>query len=128
MSNLYAVADEQGRILRMVTCPESQVGLQAGEREKVFPVDALGMTDETHYVAGGQFVKKASFNTEHAVDGLHIVFGSLPIGLTVSAGDDAIEVDNQPTEIRFELPGTYTIRLSGLVEYQDEELEVTING
>lgn len=99
--------------------------------------DYLDVTEEVdgpgHYVDSGKIVAKKALPYTQAISGLVVTLTGLPVGTRVVVVVDDEEqtpllVDDQPTEIDFELPGTYTLMLSGSAPHLDEELEVIVNG
>lgn len=100
----------------------------------------LPATDQRlHYVdvtATPKVVKERQV-VEYGVEqvGLGVVITGLPPGLTVMAYERGsvneepppqTTTDGEPLEIEFELPGTYSVVLTGLVPYLDKTLEVTV--
>jgi hypothetical protein len=87
-----------------------------------------GVLDTTHYVelsGDPTIMKKRPLDTARKEVGLEVTFTALPPGLTLRVGELQVITDGDDV-VEFDVPGTYTIELSGLVEYLDEALEVTV--
>lgn len=87
-----------------------------------------GVLDTTHYVdvSGAPVIReKRPLDTAMEQAGLEVTFTALPPGLTLKVGELQVITDGDDV-VEFDVPGTYTIELSGLVEYLDETLEVTV--
>lgn len=59
-------------------------------------------------------------------EGLTLNVSDLPEGLKVETNGMETITDNEPLVIEYDVPGTYTISFSGLVNYLDCEMEVTV--
>lgn len=59
-------------------------------------------------------------------EGLTLNISNLPEGLKVETNGMGTITDNEPLVIEYDVPGTYTISFSGLVNYLDHEMEVTV--
>ena len=118
----FALYDDDGRIESIFTGDTSSASLQG----RHFIPCSEDISDVTHYVSDGEISTKHKINTNHAKDGLCVTFTDLPPGLTLRVEGGELITDGSSTEIEFDLPGAYTIELSGLVEYLDETLEVTV--
>ncbi len=116
-----------GQIESVLTAPDEHL---AKIQERAYVPCSADVVDTTHYVdltgAEPVTVEKAPLDATHTVAGLVVSFPSLPEGTHVEVSGQEVIADAAGAEIEFELPGTYTIRLSGLVEYLDETLEVTV--
>ncbi len=123
----FCLYDTGGRIDAVLTVPDEETARLQGMKYVACDVDTI---DTTHYVdlSGRDPVvkEKSPLDTPYNVYDLVVVFPSLPKGLLVDVDGQELVTDGGYTEIEFELPGTYTIRLSGLVKYLDETLEVAI--
>lgn len=88
------------------------------------------VTSITHYVKlpEEEVLPKQPFDYTTTVDDLSYTITGLPAGIKVYFEDQFIITDDDPTEIEFDIPGTYTLELSGSVPHLDETIEVTING
>lgn len=86
--------------------------------------------DTTHYVdVETETVlpkQPLQFIVEYSDNSLSITLTGLPEGVTVSSNGMETVTDNEPLEITYDIPGNYTITLTGRVEYMDHELEVTV--
>lgn len=119
---------DNGEVLRVVSCPKTMTSLQAGDNEAVL-LCASDISDDTHYVDLGtkSFREKAIQSLSVTADGLMAAVTGIAPGTIVTAGLGEVTADDGPTEIVFDLPGTHTIGLSGLVAYFDGILEVTVD-
>lgn len=86
------------------------------------------VADNTHYIntATGIVEPKVPFEYEIATSGLSIVINGLPEGVSVMSRGLFIVTDEASTTIEFDVPGAYTVELSGHIEHVDESLEVTV--
>lgn len=128
MHAVLAVYDRaSGKIKRIVECDDDMIDMQADGDESVLQVPNAGVVqDDTHYVKNGGIREKASYTPTLSVSGLATTIHDVPAGLTVTVGGASVVADVNPVEIEFDIPGTYTIDIGGLVEYRDESLEVTV--
>ena len=111
----YAMADEAGKILQVINGPYRYVKC------------SVAVMDNTHYAnEADEIVEKQTLVVSVRTDDLTITLSGVPSGMTVKTnGMEAIS-DDEPLEIEYDLPGPYTVSLSGLVEYLDDEIEVTV--
>lgn len=84
--------------------------------------------DDTHFFdeVAGMILQKAPLDYTLGIEGFTATLTGLPSGLTVEANGMNTTTDEEPLMITFDVPGTYRIELSGLVEYLDDSLEVTV--
>lgn len=109
----YAIVNHLGGIEGVVSGPSRYIEC------------AEGVEDTTHFFDGEIKEKmKLSFTTEKV--GLEVSFDGLPEGLRVETNGMETVTDNEPLVIEYDVPGTYTINFSGLVNYLDHEMEVTV--
>lgn len=115
-SKTFAVYDDHGRIVRVIAGPYDYL-----------PCDE-SVRDDTHYVDvdAGEIQPKRPLETHQGVDGLTVTLMGLPAGLAVATNNMETVTDDQPLVIEYDLPGTYTVRFSGHVQYLDHEMEVTV--
>lgn len=118
----FALYDDDGRIVSIFTGNISSASLQG----RYFIPCSEDISDVTHYVSGREIFSKHKMNAKHTIDALCVTITDLPPGLTLRVAGSELVTDGSSTEIEFDLPGTYAIELSGLVEYLDETLEVTV--
>lgn len=121
---ILAVHDSEGVILRVVTCPSSQVEGQAGSGEALVEV-AEGVSDITHYIHEGEAVEKAALYPSVEVDGFTATITGLPDGLEVEFDGVTAITDDDPLEIEVDEPGTYRLRIDGGAPYISTEVEIT---
>tara|TARA_R110001583_G_scaffold18501_3_gene73544 strand:- start:5451 stop:5810 length:360 start_codon:yes stop_codon:yes gene_type:complete len=112
----YAMADSSGRILQTLSGPYSYTPCEED------------VSDTTHYVDAGSDVilAKSPLDYDFVVEELTVTVTGLPEGLSVSTNGLTTITDAEPLVINYDVPGTYTLRLRGRVEYLDEDLEVTV--
>lgn len=127
---MYAIFDKStGEILSNYFGPPKTVSDQLSAGLGAAPCDE-SVTDTTHWVdqSGHKRVirEKAPLEPSVSTDGLTVTLIDLPEGLSVSVMGELAITDEEPLEIEFELPGTYTIELSGLVPYLAQALEVSV--
>lgn len=116
-----------GEINRVVECPEDHLEVQAEDGEGVVIVrESDSVQDDTHYVENGEIRKKSIYSPSIEVSGLTATIADIPEGVMVSAKGASCLADGGLVEIEFDAPGRYHISLTGLVEYKEEFLEVTI--
>jgi hypothetical protein len=84
------------------------------------------VSDTTHYVSGGKVKKKTAFTYQVKLQGLMLTIEGLPVNTMITVGAYSVLTDNKPTVIEFDIPGTYTVTLNGLIGYLEEDLEVTV--
>lgn len=113
---IYAVVEQSGVINSIYSSPYQFI--QCGEE----------VSDTTHYVdmATLDVKEKAPFEYALHVHGLTVILEGLPAGVTVSANAMQVLTDSEPTEIAFDVPGTYSITFSEKVEYLDHTVNVTV--
>ncbi|QPI64471.1 hypothetical protein [Vreelandella venusta] len=116
MSRVYAVHTTDGAIVRTLTTPHGYIECD----------DTV--SDATHYVDVDtlEVKQKRSLEPQLSVDSLVVTLTDLPAELTVTTNDVETITDGEPLTINYDVPGTYEIRLCGLIEYLDENLEVTV--
>nr|WP_300312721.1 hypothetical protein [Halomonas sp.] len=113
-----------GEIVGMFSGSESDAALQVRKIVSCDPsFDAI-----THHVQDGVVTPKRALDLSHDIDGLAVTFRHLPPGLRVEVAGMETETDSEPTEIQFDVPGTYQFQFSGLVPYLNAELEITLDG
>ncbi|WP_447896058.1 hypothetical protein [Vreelandella sp. GE22] len=112
--NTYAFIDEQGGILQVYRTTQ-----------QIVPC-ADEVDDRTHYFDGHDIVlkKPLEYEVEHA--GLSVTLTGLPPGLLVDTNGQSAQADETPLTIEYDVPGTYALSFSGLVEYTDVGVEVTV--
>ncbi|MDW0357723.1 hypothetical protein Q8G38_00165 [Halomonas venusta] len=112
----HAICGLNGEIKQIVTSPYYYI-----------PCDSSVM-DDTHYldVEKNEIRHKRAIDLKVSVSGLTVTIDELPIGLTVETNGFSAVTDSEPVAISYDVPGTYQIRLSGLVEYLDYTEEVTV--
>jgi hypothetical protein len=117
MDTHYAVVDSLGAISSIYSSPYRFVRCD----EQV--------SDISHYYDNKQecLLPKRKLQTSITTDGLVVTLSGLPRGLTVSTNGATATTEDDDLTIEYDLPGTYKIELSGLVEYLDHELEVTVD-
>lgn len=121
----FCFFDTRGNILSILTAPsEEYAALQGGE----FLECGEAVSDVTHYVdvASGEVAARQPLDVSHAAVGLEVQFYSLPPQLTLRVGTMTAVTEGGEDSVEFDMPGTYVIELSGLPEYMDEILEVTV--
>lgn len=122
----FCFFDVEGNITSTLNAPsEEYATLQGGD----FLECDESVSDVTHYVdvVSGVVETKKPLNTSHAVVGLEVQFYSLPPELTVRVGKATAVTEGGGDSVEFEDSGTYMVELSGLPEYMDETLEVSID-
>ncbi|MGP9796212.1 hypothetical protein ACT3UJ_02455 [Halomonas sp. 86] len=115
----YAFARRDGAILSVITGVNLYIEIE----------DGADVIDVTHYVDVETREIKDKQPLAYEVDnsGLTVTLTDLPSGLAVEANGQRAITDSEPLVITFDVPGTYRIELSGLVEYLNETLEVTVD-
>lgn len=112
----YAVAKPNGEIISVVS----------GGFQYVPVSEELEVSDVTHYVSEGAVIEKGDYNLSHDIVDLEVTFVGLPESLKVETNGMETVTDSEPLVIEYDVPGTYTINFSGLVNYLDHEMEVTV--
>lgn len=79
-----------------------------------------------HYIENGVVQNKTPLDFVTTVNGMTVTMTGLPAGCVVRVGADELETDELPTEIEFEVAGTYLLRIDGGAKHTDENLEVTV--
>lgn len=114
--NSYAVADGEGNITQIYSTSKRYI--PCGE----------GVDDLTHYVTdSGHIEQKAAIDCDVAVDGLTATITGLPAGLSVETNGISTVTDTEPLIISYDVPGTYSVQLSGRPGYLETELEVHVD-
>ncbi|USZ48143.1 hypothetical protein [Halomonas sp. DN3] len=113
----------------IVECPDKVIDLQCDASQGYVEVPA-GFDDAAHYVDldDGEIKAKQPQRTSITVDGLVVTIEGLAAGTKVTVGSSSIVADDAPTELAFDVPGTYTVELMGAAPHLDETLEVVVNG
>lgn len=118
MSRVYAVHTTAGTIVRTLTTPHGYIECDDS------------VSDATHFVdvdASPHIIKaRQPLDLQISVDDLTVTVEGLPAELTVTTNGVESIADGEPLTINYDVPGTYAIRLSGLVEYLDYDMEVTV--
>ncbi len=116
MSRVYAVHTTDGAIVRTLTTPHGYIECDDS------------VSDATHYVDVDtlEIKLKRRLELQLGVDSLIVTLTGLPAELTVTTNGVETITDGEPLTITYDVPGTYAIRLDGLVEYLDDNLEVTV--
>jgi len=116
----YAVSDLKGEITQVLSGSPLYIRV---------PNDS-DVLDTTHYVdvETETVLPKRPIEVvvEQGADPLSITLTGVPSGVTLSTNGMETKTDDQPLVIEYDVPGTYTISFSGLVNYLDHELEVTV--
>ncbi|MGP9590741.1 hypothetical protein [Halomonas sp. AOP42-B2-16] len=111
----YAMVSDKGEILQITSGPYRYVACD----------DTID--DSAHYVdVDNNFYLKELIALDKNVDGLAVTFAGLPEGLEVKTNGVDTITDSAPLVIEYDVPGTYTISFSGLVNYLDHQMEVTV--
>lgn len=112
----YAVCDLKGVIRSIVSGPYYYVECDSD------------VMDDTHYqdVETKQLRPKAPLGYTTEINDLTVTIDALPSGVRVETNGREMVTDHEITEIEYDVPGIYTISLSGHVEFLDETLEVTV--
>lgn len=112
----YAITDPKGRITQTMSVPYLLLRCDESVR------------DDTHYadVSTGEIHSKRPLEMDQEIEGLTVTLAGLPAGLSVTANGMATVTDDDPLVITFDVPGTYSIELTGHVEYLDRVEEVTV--
>ncbi|MGP5310612.1 hypothetical protein [Vreelandella alkaliphila] len=116
MLNRYAIVNDKGSIEGVATGPFKYIECE----------EHVG--DMTHfYDLEDRVIKeKNEIEATFVSNGLVITFNDLPEGLTVKTNGMETDTDNEPLVIEYDVPGTYAISFSGLVNYLDHEMEVIV--
>ncbi|WP_417861822.1 hypothetical protein [Vreelandella venusta] len=116
MSRVYAVHTTDGAIVRTLTTPHGYIECDDS------------VSDVTHYVDVDtlEVKQKRPLEPQLDVDSLIVTLAGLPAELAVTTNGVESITDGEPLTINYDVPGTYAIRLSGLVEYLDYDMEVTV--
>lgn len=127
MKTLIKYVSNTLEIYSVIVCPDHQVGdhVEDGYGIYDYPGGGEDISSRTHY---GKAVPKESLPYTSSVNGQTVTLKGLPLGTLVETEGIIVEADSEPTEISFDLPGTYSIKLSGSVPHLDETLEVEISG
>lgn len=112
----YAMADLNGQIFQITTGP--YLYIECDET----------VSDDTHYidVSTGEIKEKLTLTLNKTIEGLTVTIFGLPAGLTAATNSMETVTDGEPLVVEYDIPGNYTITLTGRVEYMDHELEVTV--
>lgn len=116
MNQSYAIVEESGAINSVYASPYLFIPCEPG------------LDDDHHYYDHKDETlkeRKEVTVTTH-ISGLTVVVEGIPPGMLVEANGNSTLSDQDPLEVAFDVPGTYTIHLSGLVEYRERVLEVTV--
>lgn len=112
----YAMADEAGRILQVVNGPYRYIECDSD------------VMDNTHYAdEAGEILEKQSLVLTVRTEGLTATIIGAPAGMKVETNGMEAITDEDPLAIEYDLPGTYMVTFSGLVEYLDHQMEVSVD-
>lgn len=115
MVNVYAVADLNGNIVQ---------SLQTSMR---YIRADVSFDDTTHYVNDEDvIVPRQRYEIAMSVDGLRVIVSGIPSGVRVETNGVDVLTDGSDLVIDYDLPGTYSIALTGRVDYVDDVREVTL--
>lgn len=121
----FTIVDSGGRVI----C----TGVSAGERPTPPEPGAIVLPERCsdpaafYYDAvSGELVGKQVYPLTLEVAGLTATLHALPVGAVITVGADTIVADSEPTELMFDAPGEYSVRITGPVAYFPDTLEVTI--
>ncbi len=116
MFNTYAFVSVDGRIESIISGPMRYIECSSETM------------DTTHYFdnTAGVIREKEALNYQQNTRGLVVTFEGMPSGVKVETNGMETMTDDQPLVIEYDVPGTYTISFSGLVNYLDHEMEVTV--
>lgn len=123
-----AVYNPKGEITKVVQCPEFLFQAQTGVGESSIPFDP-DWDPNAFYVYRGKLHRRQAFSWEARVpvDGsLRVIIEGLPPGAIVEVKGAKLVVDDQPTELEFDISGTYDIRLGGLAAYLPETITLQV--
>jgi hypothetical protein len=112
----YAVCDSEGSILRILYGPLHYVECDES------------VSDDTHYfdVKEGEIKIKLDLDVTYNVNGLSVTLYGIPDGMTVETNSTLGFSDGDNFEITYDVPGDYNVTISGLANYKEKELEVTV--
>lgn len=121
----FAFYDDKGGITLIFDAPSQRYADAQSGDYSIAPED---VSPVTHYVdvTDKQVRAKEPLAYQMSVDGFVVEITGLPNGLTVETNGFSTVTDSEPLSISYDVPGTYQIRLSGLVEYLDYTEEVTV--
>lgn len=122
----YAVYKDSGEILKVVRCSPSQIECEKKEGVSILEVED-NVDDSSHYVAGGQAVRKRGLSWELVDGDMEMEIRGLPEGLEVVWDGQTAFTDGGSLFLDHDVPGTYRLRIYGGIEYVDMILEVPID-
>lgn len=121
---IYTIYELGGRIIRKVTCHESQAAYQLRLGEFMLQVDS---NDELEYINDGQLTPRLAMpcsldKLTVISDGLDCVaLAGVPIGAEVFSDGILLGIaDGSDVEVEYDLPGTYPLKIR-LFPYLDFE-------
>lgn len=120
----FCFYDESGNITStLVTETEAVAAMQGGS----FLACGDSVDDLTHYVDLDTLEtrEKAPLPFTYSIVDLEVIFTGLPPGLKVQVGNAVMEADGDDSLV-FDSAGRYTIQLSGIPEYMEQILEVSL--
>lgn len=116
----YVVSNSNGEITQVLS----------GSPLYVRVTNDSDVLDTTHYVdVETETVlpkRPIEATVEQGADPLSIALMGLPTGVTLSTNGISTVTTGDRQAIEYDIPGTYTISFSGLVNYLDHEMEVTV--
>ena len=121
----FAFYDDKGGITLIFDAPSQRYAdVQSGN----YSIASEDVSPVTHYVdvTDKQVRAKEPLAYQVSVDGFGVELAGLPNGLNVETNGFSTVTDSEPLSISYDVPGTYTINFSGLVNYLDHETEVTV--
>jgi len=112
----YIIFNDQGEILRTVSCPKDMAVDQLSEGEWLLE----GRWDDTKfYVENGSVVERPHFPI--TIEGSTIT--GIPIPTTITIEGVSYEVTEGTLELEFDAPGSYTVSLRSF-PYLDTEVTI----
>lgn len=125
MMRRYAIYDYEGRIIRIITCPEPLALAQCHDGEWCIEVGE-DVSDATHCIARGGLVERHRMGAGINTQGLTVNISSLPAGAVVLCYSAETSIQDGEVSVDFDVPGVYEIRLRPPPQYLDETLEVAV--
>jgi hypothetical protein len=115
----YVIYNEEGRILRNISCPPSMIEAQLSEGEDY--IESQKIVDDTLFYVQNLFILQRPLFSEF-VEGTTIT--NLPVPTTLLVEGTSYETTDGIAELSFSIPGTYSVTLQSF-PYQDKTIGVT---
>ena len=112
----YYVYDDEGRILRTGSCPESMLNIQPGDGEFVMEGCA---DDSSQYILNGKITDMPRM----PISVVGTVIKGIPFGAVLRINDESYVIEDGVADLLFDFQGPHIVHID-LFPYTPETIEV----